>query len=57
LKGINIPKPVSGTLSGHIASEPFDKHVNELLKKKKGATSKYYFSIQVSTNLCKNDWQ
>ena len=34
LEGTSIPKPISGTLSGHAAGEPFDKHVNELLKKK-----------------------
>jgi type II restriction enzyme len=33
LIGTSVPKPVSGTLSGHAAGEPFDKHVNELLKK------------------------
>ena len=33
LIGTSIPKPVSGTLSGHAAGEPFDKHVNEILKK------------------------
>jgi len=33
LIGTSVPKPVSGTLSGHAAGEPFDKHVNEILKK------------------------
>ena len=33
LKGTSVPKPISGTLSGHAAGEPFDKHVNELLKR------------------------
>jgi type II restriction enzyme len=33
LKGNSIPKPVSGTLSGHAAGEPFDKHVYNLIKK------------------------
>ncbi|MDD4150273.1 MAG: HincII family type II restriction endonuclease [Bacteroidales bacterium] len=32
LKGTSVSKPISGTLSGHAAGEPFDKHVNELLK-------------------------
>jgi len=34
LQGTSVPKPVSGTLSGHAAGEPFDKLVDELLKKK-----------------------
>ncbi len=34
LIGTTVPKPLSGTLSGHAAGEPFDKHVNNLLKKK-----------------------
>ncbi len=25
--GSSVPKPVSGTLSGHAAGEPFDKHI------------------------------
>ncbi len=29
-----VPKPVSGTLSGHAAGEPFDKHVYRLIKEK-----------------------
>lgn len=31
--GSGIPKPVSGTLSGHAAGEPFDKHVYSEIKK------------------------
>lgn len=31
IKGSSIPKPVSGTLSGHAAGEPFDKYVYNLL--------------------------
>jgi type II restriction enzyme len=27
VKGTSVPKPLSGTLSGHAAGEPFDKHV------------------------------
>ena len=27
IKGASVPKPLSGTLSGHAAGEPFDKHV------------------------------
>ncbi|MEY4903442.1 MAG: hypothetical protein RLZZ292_1257, partial [Bacteroidota bacterium] len=33
LKGTSVPKPVSGTLSGHAAGEPFDKHVYSEIKK------------------------
>lgn len=33
LIGSRIPKPMSGTLSGHAAGEPFDKSVYEILKK------------------------
>jgi type II restriction enzyme len=32
LIGAKIPKPISGTLSGHAAGEPFDKHVYKALK-------------------------
>lgn len=32
LKQKAIPKPISGTLSGHAAGEPFDKYVYELIK-------------------------
>ncbi len=31
--GTKIPKPLSGTLSGHAAGEPFDKHVYSEIKK------------------------
>lgn len=31
--GSSVPKPLSGTLSGHAAGEPFDKHVYAELKK------------------------
>tara|TARA_Y100000590_G_scaffold289420_1_gene325795 strand:- start:359 stop:643 length:285 start_codon:yes stop_codon:yes gene_type:complete len=31
--GTSVPKPLSGTLSGHVAGEPFDKHVYNHLKK------------------------
>jgi hypothetical protein len=27
IRGTSVPKPISGTLSGHAAGEPFDKHV------------------------------
>ncbi len=30
--GITVPKPLSGTLSGHAAGEPFDKKVYSILK-------------------------
>lgn len=33
LKGTSVPKPLSGTLSGHAAGEPFDKHVYAEIKK------------------------
>lgn len=33
VKGTSVPKPLSGTLSGHAAGEPFDKHVYAEIKK------------------------
>jgi type II restriction enzyme len=33
VKGTTVPKPLSGTLSGHAAGEPFDKHVYREIKK------------------------
>lgn len=33
LKGTSVPKPLSETLSGHAAGEPFDKHVYAEIKK------------------------
>ena len=33
VKGSSVPKPLSGTLSGHAAGEPFDKHVYNEIKK------------------------
>lgn len=33
IKGTSVPKPISGTLSGHAAGEPFDKHVYSEIKK------------------------
>jgi Restriction endonuclease HincII len=33
IKGTSVPKPISGTLSGHAAGEPFDKHVYKEIKK------------------------
>jgi hypothetical protein len=33
VKGTFVPKPLSGTLSGHSAGEPFDKHVYSEIKK------------------------
>lgn len=33
IKGVAIPKPLSGTLSGHAAGEPFDKFVYVEIKK------------------------
>ncbi|MDR2791710.1 MAG: HincII family type II restriction endonuclease [Tannerellaceae bacterium] len=33
MRGASIPKPLSATLSGHAAGEPFDKHVYERIKR------------------------
>ena len=33
VKGTSVQKPLSGTLSGHAAGEPFDKHVYDEIKK------------------------
>ncbi len=33
IKGTFVPKPLSGSLSGHSAGEPFDKHVYSEIKK------------------------
>jgi len=33
LKNTAVPKPLSGTLSGHAVGEPFDKHVYSEIKK------------------------
>ncbi len=33
IKGCSVQKPISGTLSGHAAGEPFDKHVYSAIKK------------------------
>jgi Restriction endonuclease HincII len=33
VKNTSVPKPLSGTLSGHAAGEPFDKHVYKEIKK------------------------
>lgn len=33
MKGATVPKPLSGTLSGHAAGEPFDKAVYANLKR------------------------
>ncbi|TAL56177.1 MAG: restriction endonuclease [Bacteroidetes bacterium] len=33
VRGTSVPKPLSGTLSGHAAGEPFDKHVYNEIKK------------------------
>jgi type II restriction enzyme len=32
INGSSIPRPISGTLSGHAAGEPFDKHVYSAIK-------------------------
>ncbi len=33
IRGTSVAKPLSGTLSGHAAGEPFDKHVYHVIKK------------------------
>ncbi len=33
IKGASVQKPISGTLSGHAAGEPFDKHIYTEIKK------------------------
>lgn len=41
--GTSVPKPLSGTLSGHAAGEPFDKHVYAEIKKQfPGKTFRQY---------------
>lgn len=43
LLGHTVDKPISGTLSGHAAGEPFDKHVqNELIKQYPNNTYRQY---------------
>jgi hypothetical protein len=43
VKGTSVPKPFSGTLSGHAAGEPFDKHVyNEIKKQLPNNTFRQY---------------
>lgn len=42
LVGQTIPKPISGTLSGHAAGEPFDKYVCETIKEKYPNTLRQY---------------
>lgn len=43
VKGTFVPKPLSGTLSGHSAGEPFDKHVyNEIKKQLPNNTFRQY---------------
>lgn len=43
VKGISIPKPLSGTLSGHAAGEPFDKLIyNEIKKEFPNKTFRQY---------------
>lgn len=43
LVGTNVPKPISGTLSGHAAGEPFDKHVYRFIKERcAGETFRQY---------------
>ena len=42
LLNTKVDKPTSGTLSGHAAGEPFDKHVEILLKKKSANVYRQY---------------
>ena len=43
VKGTSVLKPLSGTLSGHAAGEPFDKHVyNEIKKQLPAHTFRQY---------------
>lgn len=43
LVGTTVPKPLSGTLSGHAAGEPFDKHVHRFIKERyAGKTFRQY---------------
>lgn len=42
LKNTTVDKPLSGTLSGHAAGEPFDKHVESLLKEKSDNVYRQY---------------
>lgn len=43
IKGTSVPKPLSGTLSGHAAGAPFDKQVyNEIKKQLPGNTFRQY---------------
>lgn len=52
--GARVPKPISGTLSGHAAGEPFDKLVYEILKEQnKGNVFKQfeYLNNLFSANL------
>ncbi len=54
IKGSSVPKPVSGTLSGHAAGEPFDKHVYSAIKKQfpKNTFRQYeYLNFLFSKNL------
>src|SRR4051812_25280543 len=43
MPGTTVPRPLSGTLSGHAAGEPFDKHVCSLISKEyPGRTYRHY---------------
>jgi len=43
LVGTTVPKPLSGTLSGHAAGEPFDKHAYRFIKERyAGKTFRQY---------------
>lgn len=43
IKGTSVSKPISGTLAGHAAGEPFDKHVyNEIKKQLPANTFRQY---------------
>lgn len=55
LKGKTVDKPLSGTLSGHSAGEPFDKAVEDLLKGKTTDTIKVYRQYEYLNNLYINN--
>ena len=55
LQGKTVPKPLSGTLSGHSAGEPFDKAVEELLKSKVTKEIKVFRQYEYLNNLYTNN--
>ena len=45
IKGSSVQKPISGTLLGHAAGEPFDKHVYAAIKKT--VSQKHFSPIRI----------